>query len=599
MPSARDYATAIQNPQNSLLDPELRNARVQTDPLGLPWARCGGFAATFRLDDSNGSSWALRCFTSNVPDRGARYRAISSSLQHIDSWPFVPFEYQNQGILLHGERFPIVKMKWVHGNTLGHFLEEHHRNRHVIAQLSKQFQSAIAVLEEAGIAHGDLQHGNIMVDSAGSQLVDYDDMFVPGMTAKHSHTPGHRNYNSQLRTSTDFGPHIDRFGAIVITLALEALAKAPALWNTYAAGGENLLFTASDFFDPVHSPLFKDLGRMAELAPLVDGLKHLSRTPLEQIPSLSEFMAGSTAVATGDLVSLTGRRLDFQQFKVLAASDRVGLLDHQGAVLQVIGRVADVEYFSQSFGRYALVHFDDRKDGGFRLVLWPDSLDLYESSGRRLSELKSKWISATKLLELSGKGLYPLTPQMNIESPVEIHLLEGKHEADELLGGTHVNVDQDPFWRSKPATRSAARASSRIPGRNRHGFSSRPPRLQPSTAAPGLSRVLLNPRASSPTANQVILRLIQDGMQRALIRGLRSISAPGAGKRPGKSASSQGPRSITTSARGRRRMQRQAYGGVHTGCSRWAQYGCMMMFGMYLFICLFGYLFILPLLRLN
>ena len=37
-------------------------------------------------------------------------------------------------------------------------------------------------LHSVGFSHGDLQHGNIMVNSEGKLfLVDYDSMFVPGL----------------------------------------------------------------------------------------------------------------------------------------------------------------------------------------------------------------------------------------------------------------------------------------------------------------------------------------------------------------------------------------------------------------------------------
>jgi thiamine kinase-like enzyme len=38
-------------------------------------------------------------------------------------------------------------------------------------------------LNRAGVAHGDLQHGNILVANGKPKLIDYDGMYVPALRA--------------------------------------------------------------------------------------------------------------------------------------------------------------------------------------------------------------------------------------------------------------------------------------------------------------------------------------------------------------------------------------------------------------------------------
>ena len=60
-PTFEQYVDALQFPSKVLKDPELASAKVETTGMGLPFARTGGFAVTFKLIGSN-KAWALRLF---------------------------------------------------------------------------------------------------------------------------------------------------------------------------------------------------------------------------------------------------------------------------------------------------------------------------------------------------------------------------------------------------------------------------------------------------------------------------------------------------------------------------------------------------------
>lgn len=156
-PKMDEYQTAIQNPQRVFEDPELRNAVVTKNPLGLPKVSSGGFALTYQLKGS-GKEWAVRCFHKNVENRQQRYAAISQFLNRNPQPIFESADYLPNGILVNGTRYPIIKMSWVAGITLSSFIERNiDNNLLAIKPLAEQFRDLISVLERLGIAHGDLE----------------------------------------------------------------------------------------------------------------------------------------------------------------------------------------------------------------------------------------------------------------------------------------------------------------------------------------------------------------------------------------------------------------------------------------------------------
>jgi hypothetical protein len=147
----------------------------------------------------------------------------------------------------------------------------------------------ILELRTLGIAHGDLQHGNILVNRAGElSLVDYDGMFVPALRGLPASEAGDANYQHPRRT-TQFDADLDRFATIVIVLALRALIATPSLWRTYNTD-DNLLFQRSDFADPGRSSLFRELLSEPGTRHLAERLRVLCRGDYAQVPPLEQFL---------------------------------------------------------------------------------------------------------------------------------------------------------------------------------------------------------------------------------------------------------------------------------------------------------------------
>ena len=260
-PTPQDYNEAIQNPQSAFADAELRTGTPVLDALGLPRPITGQFASVYKLD-CGARSWAVRCFLRNVPGQQARYEAISAHLAKTGLPYFVSFEYLSNGIHVRGQPYPILKMAWVQGESLATYVSKRLDQPAALAQLANRWAEMMRVLQKAGIAHGDLQHGNVLIVNGELRLVDYDGMFVPPLAGQTSQELGHRHYQHPTRSAADFDASIDNFSAWVIYLSLMVLSAEPELWQRFAGGDETLLFRRADFEHPDQSRLIAALTQL-------------------------------------------------------------------------------------------------------------------------------------------------------------------------------------------------------------------------------------------------------------------------------------------------------------------------------------------------
>lgn len=258
-PTPQDYNESVQQPQACFADSELRRCRVELNHLGLPRPMTGAFASVYRLSNLSGTSWAVRCFLEHRDDMKERYAAIKNTVDGPARDLFASFEFIEKGIKVRNEWYPILKMEWVDGDSLDRYLDRHVKTRAKVASLHKQFRELVFKLKNAGIAHGDLQHGNILVTDSGLRLIDYDDMFVHALAGKVSHELGHRNFQHPDRSNIHFNADLDNFSEWVIDLSLRALVVDPDIWRDFNGGDDCLLFKHKDFKAPSESALFKYL----------------------------------------------------------------------------------------------------------------------------------------------------------------------------------------------------------------------------------------------------------------------------------------------------------------------------------------------------
>src|SRR5258708_20813515 len=161
-PQIVEYHEAVQHPSQAFIDPELKQGAVAENSLGLPLVMSGGFALTYAVTTPR-RKCAVRCFHREIPAIQQKYNAISKKLRSLASGFFVDFDFQQSGISVRQQIFPIVRMDWVEGDTLGVWLDKHYENPHVLEKARTSFAAIARFFEREGIAHGDIQNGNVMV----------------------------------------------------------------------------------------------------------------------------------------------------------------------------------------------------------------------------------------------------------------------------------------------------------------------------------------------------------------------------------------------------------------------------------------------------
>lgn len=260
-----DFTLAVQNPQLCFADYDLQQANTAKNSRGRVLLWSGNFATVYKLTKGD-RAWAVRCFT-RIPqaDVQHRYQLISNYLNQHQIPYLVNFEFLAKGVLVKGEWYPILKMDWVNGMEIDRYIGEYINDSQVLLRLDKQLQQLRADLQRVGIAHGDLQHGNIMVDQHGElKLVDYDGMYVPALRGIPPLEIGHPNYQPPNRSLDDFGDRLDEFSFNVISLSLRALATKPDLWQIFHEDNKNLIFRQNDFQQPESSPVFQSIATIPD-----------------------------------------------------------------------------------------------------------------------------------------------------------------------------------------------------------------------------------------------------------------------------------------------------------------------------------------------
>ena len=262
MASIEDIIASVECCQ-LVVDPFLKNAEFCRNRRGGLLRYTGGFTVVFPCI-VNGEKWAFRCWHANVGDMQHRLKIVSESLERSSLSYFSEFRYIDNGIIIGGKACPTTRMKWIDGNDLKTYIMEHRDDRACLIRLATDFFSMTNELHKRSIAHGDLQHGNIIVDSRGGlHLIDYDSMYVSELEsiAAADIIAGKPDYQHPSRSSNRFASKkLDYFSEAIILCSILAMAYEPELAEKYSVeGSEGLLFTRADFESFSSSTIYRDL----------------------------------------------------------------------------------------------------------------------------------------------------------------------------------------------------------------------------------------------------------------------------------------------------------------------------------------------------
>ncbi len=524
-PSLEQYNNAFQRHAVLLDDAELKNGTLSTTSFGLPLAISGGFALTYTIT-AGPKKYAVRCFHRKSDELERRYQFISERLTALRSPYFLDFQFQRHGIRVDGGRYPIVKMAWAKGETLGEFLEDNCSNATALGKLSDALVAMAAMLEKERIAHGDLQTGNLMVSGGGSsvQLIDYDGMYVDEIKDLRSAEAGHVNFqHPQRKSANPFGPTLDRFSLICLYVALKALRADSSLWHKTSSEVDAVLFRANDFADPRSSPVFALLAANSALAACAKNFAAVCMASIANAPSLADFIAGRSIPQATSAITFNGaaandaRRLGYVgAYDVLSATDFAMCLKHVADKVEVIGKIVEVNLAKtqRSHKPYIFVNFGNWRGQIFKVAIWPQAMAILKNHPDKSWE--GKWLTITGMMDApySNAKFNYTHLSISISTNGQMTLIS-EAEAQRRLAGPDVGAraaiasnqdalarikDQTTLTRAAPAPRTLApapRYAAPVP-------QPAAPQLTPNEAILAKIRAIVPPAPTSqpPTARQ-------------------------------------------------------------------------------------------------
>ncbi len=407
-PQIVEYNEAVQNPAQVFLDDELKRGSVSENNLGLPLVLSGGFALTYAVTTPK-RKCAVRCFHREIPAIEEKYDAISKTLRSLGSPFFVNFDFQRDGIKIRNSSYPIVRMDWIEGDPLGVWLDKNSGKSANIEKLRMSFFQLASYLEQRGIAHGDIQNGNIIVAGDTIRLIDYDGMYVPPMPLGRGSETGHKHFQHPDRQPANFGPKMDRFSFIALDLSLKSVAADTSLYRKFREGGETIIFKANDFADPQTSEIFKILFAKSEIESDAKNFAAICEAGIELVPSLEDFVAGRNIPKPKPRVApLPGQttpaksRAYISAYPVLDALNFAAAARQVGDRVELIGRIVEIKEDMGKWGRgkgkpYVFINFGPWKGSIVKLSIWSEGLGKLRE--KPTSAWVGRWVSVTGLID--------------------------------------------------------------------------------------------------------------------------------------------------------------------------------------------------------
>lgn len=269
MPSISDIKISIRVP-SCIKDTFIREGKFDTLPNGELVMYSGGFTSVFPVTVGSGK-WAFRCWHTDLGNMRNRMEQVSSQLTKLSLPYFCEFSYLDEGIVVNGKIYPTTRMKWVQGQTIKDYICTHPQKK-LLVDLAEKFLFMCQDLHKHRIAHGDLQHGNIMVDENGNLfLIDYDSMFVPSMQGQPDIITGLKDYQHPCRRyNKESSEKLDYFSELIIYTSILAIAENEAFLQKYdVENAERLLFSANDYKDLEHTEIYAEIESLGGIFPLL------------------------------------------------------------------------------------------------------------------------------------------------------------------------------------------------------------------------------------------------------------------------------------------------------------------------------------------
>ena len=479
LPSLEEYLSASQQNTTKLFkDIELKEGILETNALGLPRIRSGNFAIILKVTVDN-RRFAIRCFLHMPDDVRDRYEKISGALA-IDSSDnnvdyFAKFRFFSEGINVDGSWYPLIKMEWVNGLTLGEFINKNYNDKNSLLELREKLRNLQRFLSIKKISHGDIQPGNIIISNDGENLkiIDYDGMFVEGLEGKLASELGHVNFQHPKREKLNFNERLDWFAFIELDVAINYLIQNPDLWETTYSDEEGILFRSGDLRNPLISPTFYEISKTCTNLHPLKCLASICIRPFKDIPDPRYYyeenyktidgIEFSQATLKRKVITETKNKSQpyLSEYPIRNGNHTESLFKNIGDRIEIIGKVLDVRSGKTQFGNnrklrpYIYLDFEELKNGKlFRIKFLPDLVEGAILSDAILPNEKwvLKWITITETIQPQNIINHPSFPDglteifMIVKNLNQVKVLS-ESEAIYRLNSSDT-MDRKPFYKN-------------------------------------------------------------------------------------------------------------------------------------------------------
>ena len=273
-PTRYDYDIALENLAENMLDPELRQGKLERSRTGQIVHRGRPGTRLYRIDNS-----MIRCFCDSEEEAEddiiERYQKLSDFWQKNATRisALIPIYYVKKGLIvdffkydeISGETVtfletrvvPFIKMPFIRALPLNGFIAINHQNSQKMRQLSDAWVRMISEMEVIPMAHGDLDLTNVLVVDESSRgivtlkLIDYDNVWIPEFASSNYQLLeyGHESFQHSafFGSLQVFNETIDHFASLIIYISLQVLIDYPELYEKWNLNDHRLLFTPSDY----------------------------------------------------------------------------------------------------------------------------------------------------------------------------------------------------------------------------------------------------------------------------------------------------------------------------------------------------------------
>ena len=298
MPTIPSIRTSVENKNVLVLDEHAKNGTFRRDARGRLIAYTGGFSVVFPYEASDGTKWAFRCWHSDINNSQRRYELISEAIQKAQLNFLCGFEYIDKGINVEGNIYPTTRMRWIDGVTIKDYICQNKDSKNLLLDLAENFLKMTSALHKQSLAHGDLQHGNILIDKNHQLfLVDYDSFYCPQLKGEEDTVTGLPDYQHPARMKNKVvSEKLDYFSELVIYLSILVIAEDPSLVGKYKVeNADRLLFAKEDYEDIKNSRIYKDIkslgGKFEDLLDVLEG--YLKQNDIDALRPFNELVLES------------------------------------------------------------------------------------------------------------------------------------------------------------------------------------------------------------------------------------------------------------------------------------------------------------------